>query len=302
MKIGFVGLGRMGLNMVQRLLNDGHEIVAYARKESSREPAKKMGAETVASLEALVDKLEAPRKIWVMVPEGEATEETIRELWNLLDKGDIVVDGGNSNYKDSIRRAKTYIPKGLGFIDCGTSGGIWGLKIGYCLMYGGEKEFVAQLEPVFKSLAPKDGYLHVGPSGSGHFVKMMHNGIEYAILQAYAEGFEILNAKKEFNIDLPSVAHLWNQGSVVRSWLLELAEDALKKDPKLENIKGYVDDSGEGRWSAKEAIDIDVPAPTITLALFERFRSRQEQSFGNKFIAALRNEFGGHEVKKSGRI
>ncbi|MBF0479575.1 MAG: decarboxylating 6-phosphogluconate dehydrogenase [Candidatus Omnitrophica bacterium] len=300
MKIGFVGLGRMGLNMVQRLRNDGHDIVAYARKESSREPAKAMGATTVASLEELVDQLEAPRKVWVMVPEGEATEETIRELWNLLSKGDTVIDGGNSNYKDSARRAKWYKQKDMGYIDCGTSGGIWGLKIGYCLMYGGEKEIVSQLEPVFKTLAPKDGYLHVGPNGSGHFVKMMHNGIEYALLQAYAEGFEILNAKKEFNLDLPAIAHLWNQGSVVRSWLLELAEDALKKDPRLESIKGFVEDSGEGRWSAKEAIDMDVPAPTIALALFERFRSRQDQSFGNKFIAALRNEFGGHAVKKQG--
>lgn len=297
MKIGFVGLGKMGMNMVQRLLNNGHKVVAYARTESTVKKAVDIGATGAESLQDLVDKLSSPRIIWVMVPSGKATEDTVANLSALLNKGDILIDGGNSLYKDSIRRTEELKTKNISFMDVGTSGGIWGLQVGYCMMIGGEKEVFKTVEPLFRTLAPENGYSHVGPNGAGHYVKMVHNGIEYAMLQAYAEGFEILNAKKEFDLDLQSISNLWNQGSVIRSWLLELAESAFAKDAKLDSIKGYVEDSGEGRWTVAEAIEQNVPAPTITISLLERFRSRQDESFSAKVIAALRNEFGGHAVK-----
>lgn len=298
MKIGFVGLGKMGSNMVERLLQHNHQVVAYDLSEKARREVSDKGAEIVTSLEELVKKLEAPRAVWVMVPAGEPTEDTINSLSSLLQKGDVIIDGGNSYYKDSIKRAEQLKEKSIFFLDVGTSGGIWGLKVGYCLMVGGEKDAFLKLEPVFKSLAPKDGYAHLGENGAGHFVKMVHNGIEYALLQAYGEGFEILQAKKDFKLDLAGISRLWNQGSVVRSWLLELAEDVFKKSPHLEEIEGYVIDSGEGRWTVLEAINEEIPAPVISLSLLERFRSRQKESFSAKVIAALRNEFGGHEVKR----
>ena len=299
MRIGFIGLGRMGGNMVTRLLRGGHEVVGYALSERSREEARAKGAVAVDSLEGVVRQLAAPRVVWVMVPSGDPTEETIMSLKDLLESGDVVVDGGNSNYKDSMRRANILSEAGIRFLDVGTSGGIWGLESGYCMMVGGEAGEVARVEPVLKTLAPPEGFLHVGPHGAGHFVKMVHNGVEYGLLQAYAEGFELLESKKEFALDLGAISHLWNQGSVVRSWLLELAELAFEKDARLEKIQGYVDDSGEGRWTVEEAVAQDVPAGVITAALYARFRSRQSESFGNKVIAALRNEFGGHAVKKN---
>lgn len=299
MKIGFVGLGKMGMNMVRRLLDSGHEIVAYARTAESVRKAEEMGAVSAASLEDMHTKLPVPRIIWLMIPAGKATGETVDTLSALLSAGDILIDGGNSNFRDSMRRARELDKKKIAFLDAGTSGGIWGLEIGYCMMIGGEKSAFETVEPIFKSLAPEKGYAYVGPNGAGHFVKMVHNGIEYALLQGYAEGFEILQASKDFNLDLRKIAHLWNQGSVIRSWILELAESAFKKDPGLESIRGYVEDSGEGRWTVAEAIEQDVPAPVITLSLLERFRSRQAESFRDKVIAALRNEFGGHAVKKS---
>lgn len=298
MKIGFVGLGKMGMNMVQRLLNDGHEIVAYARTAETVNMAKAKGAAGATSLKDLIEKLEKPRIVWLMVPAGKATEDTLNSVAELLEAGDIIIDGGNSFYKDSIRRAEVLKARRISYLDIGTSGGIWGLKLGYCMMIGGDKDVFNKVEPLLKTLAPENGYAHVGPHGTGHFVKMVHNGIEYAMLQAYAEGFEIMNAKKEFDLDLHKIAGLWNQGSVVRSWLLELAENAFKKDPGLESIRGYVEDSGEGRWTVAEAMELDVPAPAITISLLERFRSRQEESFSAKTIAALRNEFGGHGVRK----
>jgi 6-phosphogluconate dehydrogenase len=298
MQIGFVGLGKMGGRMVERLLQGGHEIVAYDPLEQALKEAEGKGAIPARTFQEMVDKLDAPRAIWIMVPSGKPTEETIDTLSSLLEKGDLLIDGGNSFYKDSIRRAQGCKEKGIAFLDAGTSGGIWGLEIGYCLMAGGVKEDFKTVEPIFKTLAPEDGYAHVGPSGAGHFVKMVHNGIEYALLQGYAEGFEIMQANKAFNLDPEAIAHLWNQGSVVRSWLLELAEEAFKKDPRLKSIKDYVEDSGEGRWTVVEAMEKDVPAPVITLSLLERFRSRQKESFSAKVIAALRDEFGGHGVKK----
>jgi 6-phosphogluconate dehydrogenase len=298
MKLGFVGLGKMGGKMVERLMNGGHEIVAFDPVKEALDEAEKRGAVPVDSLQGLVNKLDAPRAIWIMVPSGSPTEETITALSLLLETGDILIDGGNSLYKDSVKSAEALKEKGISLLDAGTSGGIWGLEIGYCLMVGGEVEAFQKVEPIFKTLAPDDGYAYVGVSGAGHFVKMVHNGIEYALLQGYAEGFEIMNAKKDFDLDLQKIAHLWNQGSVIRSWLLELAENAFEKDPHLGSIRGYVEDSGEGRWTVAEAIENDVPAPLITLSLLERFRSRQEESFGAKVIAALRNEFGGHGVKK----
>jgi 6-phosphogluconate dehydrogenase len=297
MRTGFIGLGKMGGAMVKRLLRDGHEIVGFDPIEERLTTAEKKGAIPARSLAGLVNTLEAPRVLWVMVPSGRPTEETIVALSSLLGAGDIVIDGGNSYYKDSIRRAETLREKKIAFLDVGTSGGVWGLQNGYCLMIGGEAEIFRKVEPIFKSLAPENGYAHVGKSGAGHFVKMVHNGIEYALLQGYAEGFEIMEAKKTFNLDLAKIASLWNQGSVIRSWLLELAEIAFTKDPHLGSLRGYIEDSGEGRWSVAEAIAEAVPAPIITLSLLERFRSRQEESFGAKVIAALRNAFGGHGVK-----
>jgi 6-phosphogluconate dehydrogenase len=298
MKIGFVGLGRMGGNMVKRLLSQRHEIVAFAPHEESRKEVEKYGALGAGSLPDLTRKLFSPRVVWMMVPSGRATEETTKILAGLLEKGDILIDGGNSFYKDSIRRAELLGTKGIAFLDVGTSGGIWGLEKGYCLMIGGERDVYQKVEPLFQALAPENGYDYMGPHGAGHFVKMVHNGIEYAMLQAYGEGFEIMYSKKEFNLDLRKISQLWNHSSVVRSWLLELAEKAFQKEPHLESIKGYVEDSGEGRWTVYEAIEQNVPAPGITLSLLERFRSRQEESFSAKVIAALRNEFGGHPVKK----
>ncbi|MBE9582172.1 MAG: decarboxylating 6-phosphogluconate dehydrogenase [Proteobacteria bacterium] len=298
MKIGFVGLGKMGGRMVERLMEARHEIVAFDPIEEAVREAQNRGAIPASSFQGLVDQLDAPRAVWVMVPSGKPTEDTVTTLSSLLEGGDILIDGGNSFYKDSMRRAQALQAKGISLLDAGTSGGVWGLKIGYCLMVGGKERAFKKAEPLFKALAPENGYAYVGASGAGHFVKMVHNGIEYALLQGYAEGFEILNAKKEFDLDLEKIAHLWNQGSVIRSWLLELAADAFKKDPHLESIRGYVQDSGEGRWTVAEAMENDVPAPVITLSLLERFRSRQEESFTARVIAALRDEFGGHGVKK----
>lgn len=299
MKIGFAGLGKMGGDMVKRLLKGGHEIVAYDLREEARRAAREDGALTVASLEELVGSLSPPRAVWSMVPAGKATESIVAELSALLTAGDILIDGGNSYYKDSLKRASALKEKGVAFLDVGTSGGIWGLTIGYCLMIGGEEGAFKQMEPLFRTLAPEDGYARVGPAGTGHFVKMVHNGIEYALLQSYAEGFEILKAKGDFNLDLRRIAHLWNRGSVIRSWLLELSESVFQRDPELSSIRGYVEDSGEGRWTVAEAVAENVPAPVITLSLLERFRSRRRESFSARVIAALRNEFGGHGVRKS---
>jgi 6-phosphogluconate dehydrogenase len=297
MQLGMIGLGRMGANMTERLVLGGHRVITYDRSAEAVQRVVDKGAVGAHSLADFVKQLSLPRAIWLMVPAGDPVDQTIELLLPQLSKGDVLIDGGNSNYKDSIRRAEKLKQQGLHFVDAGTSGGIWGLKVGYCMMIGGEKEIVAHLEPIFKTLAPKDGFLHVGPSGAGHFVKMIHNGIEYGMLQAYGEGFELLKAS-QFDLDLGAISHLWNQGSVVRSWLLELCESAFAKDPKLDAIKGYVEDSGEGRWTVAEAIETSVPAPVLTLSLFARFASRQQDSFAAKVIVALRNEFGGHAVKK----
>jgi len=296
MKLGFVGFGRMGANMVTRLVQRGHTVSAFARRPEVRAEIKAKGATPAASLAELVGQLTPPRIVWMMVPAGDATEQTITEVTPLLARGDILVDGGNSNYRDSIRRAAAAKTHGINYIDAGTSGGIWGLQVGYCLMVGGEPEPVKTLEPVFRDLAPANGYLHAGPNGAGHYVKMIHNGIEYGMLQAYAEGFAILH-QAPFRLDLHAISSLWNQGSVVRSWLLELAERAFAEDPNMETIRGYVEDSGEGRWTVQEAIDRNVPAPVITLSLLQRLRSREDEDFGDKVIAALRKQFGGHATK-----
>ena len=288
MQLGIIGLGRMGGNMRERLRRGGHEVIGYRRNPEIGD---------VGSLSELVDGLAAPRTVWLMIPAGDPTERTIQELKGLLKEGDLIVDGGNSNFRDSMRRGAELEKQGLLFMDAGTSGGVWGLKIGYCLMVGGSDEAFRRVEPALKTLAPEDGYAHAGPVGAGHFTKMVHNGIEYAMLQAYAEGFEILSAS-QFELDLHQLAVLWNHGSVVRSWLLELAESAFDKDPDLSKIRGYVEDSGEGRWTVFEAINENVPAPTIAASLFARFVSRQDDSFAMRMIAALRNEFGGHAVKK----
>ncbi len=296
MKIGFIGLGKMGFNMVTRLRQGGHDIVVYARSRDTVRQAETTGAVGSESIGDLVRQLSAPRVVWIMVPAGDATEQVIRDVASHLSTGDIIVDGGNSNFHDTKRRGDELKARGISFLDAGTSGGVWGLKIGYCQMIGGEDAAFKIAEPLFRTLAPADGYMHVGPSGSGHYVKMIHNGIEYGMMQAYAEGFEILKAS-EFKLDLGAIAGLWNRGSVVRSWLLELAERAFIEDPNLEKLRGYVADSGEGRWTVLEAIDRDVPAVTLTYALMHRFRSRQEDSFAAKVLAALRNQFGGHAVK-----
>jgi 6-phosphogluconate dehydrogenase len=299
MRIGFIGLGRMGSNMVRRLLRDGHQVVAWNRSPDKTREIALEGAEAAFSIAELAEKLTPPRAVWIMVPAGDATEDQIEELVHHLQPGDTIIEGGNSNFHDDRRRHPMLQAKGIGYIDAGVSGGIWGLANGYCLMVGGEREVVAPLEPIFRSLAPVDGYLHVGGPGAGHYVKMIHNGIEYGLMQAYAEGFEILHAS-EYELDLGAIAGLWNHGSVVRSWLLELAERALAGDQDLPNLKGWVADSGEGRWTVQEAIDRDVPAAVITLALLTRFRSRQEDSYGARLLAALRNEFGGHSVRTDG--
>ena len=297
MRIGFIGLGRMGANMVRRLLRDGHEIVAYNRTPEKTHEIATEGATAAFTIEDLVARLERPRAVWIMVPAGDATEAQIEELLEHLEPGDTIVDGGNTNFHDDVRRHAALKAKGIGYVDAGVSGGIWGLQVGYCLMVGGDTEAVVSLEPVFRSLAPEDGYLHVGGPGAGHYVKMIHNGIEYGMMQAYAEGFEIMHAST-YDLDLRGIADLWNHGSVVRSWLLELAARAFAAQGNdLAHLRGWVADSGEGRWTVQEAIDRDVPAPVITLALLNRFRSRQDDSYGAKVLAALRNEFGGHAVK-----
>jgi 6-phosphogluconate dehydrogenase len=297
MELGFIGLGRMGANMVERLVKGGHRVVAFNRTASKVQDIMKKGAEGSFSLQELVSKLKAPRAIWIMVPSGDVTQEMIDGLTPLLSKGDLLIDGGNSRYLDSVRRHGELKAKGFGFMDAGTSGGIWGLQIGYCLMVGGEVENFKRLEPALATLAPKDGYLHCGLAGAGHFTKMVHNGIEYGMMQAYAEGLELLKASP-FSPDLGKVTHLWNQGSVVRSWLLELAERAFAEDPNLEGLKGFVDDSGEGRWTVEAAVSLGVPATVLAHSLFARFTSRQEDSFAMKVLAALRNQFGGHAVKR----
>ena len=297
MKLAMIGLGRMGMNMAKRLLQGGHQVVAYNRSPEKTEQLVKDGAMGAYSLVEVAEKLSSPRIVWMMLPAGQAVDDHIHELKDLLAPGDIVIDGGNTYYKDDILRANLLDEKGISFMDVGVSGGIWGLKIGYCMMIGGEKETFKQLEPILKTLAPQEGYLYCGGTGAGHFVKMVHNGIEYGMMQAYGEGFEILEASayaESFNYS--EIAHLWNQGSVVRSWLLELAEEAFRNDAKLTDIKGYVEDSGEGRWTIQQALDTGVPAQVITLSLLRRFRSRQDDPFSDRLVAALRREFGGHAV------
>jgi 6-phosphogluconate dehydrogenase len=297
MELGMIGLGRMGANMTERLVLGGHRLIVYDRNSAAIQKVVDKGAVGAQSITDLVRQLSLPRAIWLMVPSGAPVDDTIEQLLPNLSPGDIIIDGGNSYYKDSIARSAKLKSQNIHFVDAGTSGGIWGLQIGYCMMVGGEKEIVTRLEPIFKTLAPADGYAHVGQSGSGHFVKMIHNGIEYGMMQAYGEGFELLQASP-FDLDLRKIAHLWNNGSVVRSWLLELAERAFQNDPQLSSIRGYVEDSGEGRWTVLEAVERNVPAFVLTLSLFHRFASRQEDSFSAKVIAALRSEFGGHAVKK----
>jgi len=296
MKIGFVGLGKMGFNMVHRLLNNQHEVVVWNRSADSIREIEKLGATGSTSLQDLTGKLPGRKVVWIMVPAGKAVDNTLDMLLELLNENDIIIDGGNSYWRDTQQRAEKAAAKGVIFLDCGTSGGVWGLQNGYCLMYGGVKEAAEYVEPVFKSLAPENGSVYCGPSGTGHMVKMVHNGIEYGMMQAYAEGFEILE-KAPYDLNLTKIADAWQYGSVVRSWLLELAVNALKDDPKLEQLKDYVQDSGEGRWTVQTAIDFDVPAHVITASLFTRFQSRQQESFAMKMLAALRNQFGGHAVK-----
>ena len=300
MRLGMVGLGRMGANMAQRLMKGGHEVVAFDANAEPRTALASKGAKAADSLSALVAALPAPRIIWLMIPAGEATDEALAKLALTLSRGDTIVDGGNSNYKDTQRRAKTFAQQGVHYIDCGTSGGVWGLENGYSLMIGGDSAAVERLRPIFETLAPaKDkGWGRVGPSGAGHFTKMIHNGIEYGLMQAYAEGFSILEHKKDLDLDLHQVAEIWRNGSVVRSWLLDLTAAALKENPSLDGIAPHVSDSGEGRWTVQEAIDLDVAAPVITLALLQRLRSRDDDSYSDKLLAAMRNQFGGHAIKK----
>ena len=300
MKIAMIGLGRMGMNMARRLLQNGHEVVAYNRTHQKTEDIAREGATAAYSLGEVAEKLSSPRVVWIMLPAGPAIDEHLLEFKGILAPGDIVIDGGNTYFKDDIRRAETLTEKEIHFMDVGVSGGIWGLKVGYCLMIGGPKETYQALEPVFKSLAPPEGYLYCGPTGAGHFVKMVHNGIEYGMMQAYGEGFQILEASPYADsLNYAEVARLWNQGSVVRSWLLELAEAAFSKDGKLTDIQGVVEDSGEGRWTVNQAIETGVSAPVITLSLMNRFRSRDNDSFSDRVVAALRREFGGHGVVTS---
>jgi 6-phosphogluconate dehydrogenase len=299
MEVGLIGLGRMGAGMARRWLRAGHRVVVNNRSPGPIKELEADGALGAYSVEEMVGKLAAPRAIWIMLPAGDVTDKTISALVPLLNSGDTIIDGGNTNFNDDMRRAAQLKEHGINYLDQGTSGGIWGLEKGFCLMVGGDPEVVGRLEPAFRTLAPEDGYLHCGPVGSGHFVKMIHNGVEYGMMQAYAEGFEIMQAKQDFNLDLYKIAAVWNHGSVVRSWLLELTEEAFRQDPDLSSLKGYVQDSGEGRWTIQAAIDLDVPAPVITLSLFERFHSRQEESFAAKVLAAMRAGFGGHAVKKA---
>lgn len=302
MRIGLVGLGKMGMNMAQRLIRGGHEVVGTARTAATVQEAVGFGVTGAATLEELVSKLEAPRIVWVMVPAGKATEDTIHALIPLLKKGDVIIDGGNSFYKDSVRREIKLKEYGLRFLDVGTSGGIWGITEGYSLMIGGDPQTAELLRPIFETLAPSatEGWGRVGPAGAGHFTKMVHNGIEYGMMQAFAEGFEIMQQKKEFDLDLRQVSQIWQRGSVVRSWLLDLIERVMADDQSLENIEAYVADSGEGRWTVMEAIDLDVAAPVITASLQRRIRSRQEGPYSDKLLAAMRNQFGGHAMKLKG--
>jgi len=300
MELGIYGLGRMGGNMATRLVRGGHRVVASNRSRGPVDEAAALGAVPAYTMDEMVSKLEqSPKIVWLMVPSGQVTDDAITHAMSLLKPGDIIIDGGNSNFHDTQRRAKTVTDAGLHFMDCGTSGGIWGLKVGYSLMVGGTREDFDYCEPIFKTLAPENGYGYMGTHGAGHFVKMVHNGVEYGMLQAYGEGFEILE-KSEFNLNMLDVVHVWQNGSVVRSWLLDLAELAFREDPKLEKIRGYVEDSGEGRWTVQAAIDESVPAPVITLSLLARFASRQDESFSAKVIAALRNQFGGHQLHFEG--
>ena len=301
MDLAMIGLGRMGLNIATRLARGGHRVIGFARTDATVQEAIKLGAEGASTLEEAVSKLKAPRIVWLMIPAGKVTHDTVEQLSTLLEAGDIVIDGGNSNYKDSILHAAMLEPKGIEFVDCGTSGGIWGLAEGYSLMIGGKPEVVEKIHPIFETLAPAadKGWGHVGPHGAGHYVKMVHNGIEYGLMQAFAEGFSILKAKEAFGLDLAQISHIWQHGSVVRSWLLDLAANALDEDTELADIKPWVADSGEGRWTVFESIDLDVPAPVITLSLQMRFASRDEKNYTARMLAALRNQFGGHAIKKS---
>ena len=297
-----IGLGRMGANMTQRLLNGGHTVVVFDQNTDAVAASARGGAMAAESAPDLVARLSAPRAVWVMLPAGAVTDTVIDELGGLLEPGDAVIDGGNANYKDTLRRGDKLSRLGVHLLDAGTSGGVWGLVHGYSLMVGGDKDAYARLEPIFQTLAPGEdkGYSHVGPTGAGHFTKMVHNGVEYALMQAYAEGFELLQAKQdEFDLDLTAIAKTWQHGSVVRSWLLDLAVLALEADPGLDSLSAYVDDSGEGRWTVNESVDLAVPTPTITAALYQRFRSRQEEPFGGRLLAALRNQFGGHAVREA---
>ncbi len=299
MQMGLIGLGKMGANMNIRLTRGGHQLVVFDRNREPVDAAEKIGSIGAVSFEDLVSKLSAPRAIWVMVPSGDPTEQSIQQLIELLEPGDIVIDGGNSNYHDTMRRANMLRSRGLHFVDVGTSGGIWGLAEGYSMMIGGEQEAVERLRPIFETLAPApdQGWGHVGPSGAGHFVKMVHNGIEYGMMQAFAEGFEIMHAKTELNLDVAQISEIWRHGSVVRSWLLDLTANALRENKDLDGIAPWVADSGEGRWTVQESIDLDVPAPVITLSLMMRFVTRQENSYAARLLAAMRNQFGGHAIK-----
>jgi len=300
MELAIVGLGKMGLNMSTRLVRGGHRVIGYARTAATVDEAVKLGAEGAHSLEEVVHQLNAPRIIWLMIPAGKVTDDTIEKLSTLLEAGDTIIDGGNSNYKESVRHAAMLEPNGIEFVDCGTSGGIWGITEGYSLMIGGKREVVERMSPIFETLAPgaDKGWGYVGPHGAGHYVKMIHNGIEYGMMQAFAEGFSIMKAKKELGLDLSQISHIWQYGSVVRSWLLDLAARALDQDKDLADIKPWVADSGEGRWTVFESIDLDVPAPVITLSLQTRFASRDNENFTARMLAALRNQFGGHAVQK----
>ncbi len=300
MDLGMIGLGRMGANMSERLVRNGHRVVGFDPNAEARAAAADNGIESVTSLEAVVGSLPSPRALWMMVPAGDVVDATIADLRERLDRDDVLIDGGNSYYQDTLRRSAQLAEQGLHYVDCGTSGGVWGLREGYSLMIGGEEAVVERLRPIFEALAPAadQGWGRVGASGTGHFVKMIHNGIEYGLMQAYAEGFAILQHKTEFALDLHQVAEVWRSGSVVRSWLLDLTAQALETNPRLDGIAPYVSDSGEGRWTVAEAIDLDVSAPVITLALLERLRSRDDDSFADKLLAAMRNQFGGHAIKK----
>jgi 6-phosphogluconate dehydrogenase len=294
-ELGFQGLGKMGMNMVRRLRQGDHRVVCYGRTASKESAVREVGAEWTSSLHELIKSLAPPRIFWMMVP-ADVVDESIANVHPLLEPGDILVDGGNSHYKETVRRSEGLAERGIHLVDVGTSGGIWGLEVGYCMMVGGPKAAVRRLERALATLAPPEGYLHVGPVGAGHYVKMVHNGIEYGIMEAYAEGFELM-ASSDFDLPLPEIAHLWNQGSVIRSWLLELAERALAEDPDLSSIQSYVEDSGEGRWVARESVERAIPMPIIVHSLMRRFASRQDDSFALRMLAALRNQFGGHAVR-----